>query len=59
MALLEKTLITIRSRRPGQTMTEYVLILAAVAIAGYAAYVALEGGINDLITTVTTALKSA
>ena len=59
MALLEKILITIRPRRSGQTMTEYVLILAAVAIAGYAAYVALEGGINDLITTVTTALKAA
>ncbi len=59
MALRERILMMIRSRRSGQTMTEYVLILAAVAIAGYAAYVALEGGINDLITTVTTALKSA
>lgn len=59
MALVKKLSMTIRARRPGQTMTEYVLILAAVAIAGYAAYVALEGGINDLITTVTTALKAA
>ncbi len=59
MALLKKLPLTIRSRICGQTMTEYVLILAAVAIAGYAAYVALEGGINDLITTVTTALKAA
>lgn len=59
MTLLKKLPVTIRSRRSGQTMTEYVLILAAIAVAGYAAYVALEGGINDLITTVTTALKSA
>lgn len=59
MILLKKLSVTIRSRMSGQTMTEYVLILAAIAVAGYAAYVALEGGINDLITTVTTALKSA
>ncbi len=59
MLLIDKIATLLRSRRSGQTMTEYVLILAAVAIAGYAAYVALEGGINDLITTVTTALKSA
>lgn len=59
MALLKKIAMAARARLSGQTMTEYVLILAAVAIAGYAAYVALEGGINDLITTVTTALKAA
>ncbi len=59
MDLLKRIASTIRPKHSGQTMTEYVLILAAVAIAGYAAYVALEGGINDLITTVTTALKSA
>ncbi len=44
--------------RGGQTMTEYVLILAAIAVAGYAAYVSLEGGINTLIASVTTALSS-
>jgi Flp pilus assembly pilin Flp len=43
----------------GQTMTEYVLIIAAVAIVGYTAYVALGGGIEDLITTVTGLLSSS
>ncbi len=43
--------------RGGQTMTEYALILAAIAVAGYAAYVTLAGGITTLINTVTTALK--
>lgn len=59
MDLLRKMYVTIRERKSGQTMTEYVLILAAVAVAGYAAYVALEGGINNLITTVTAALNAA
>ncbi|HYB91531.1 MAG TPA: hypothetical protein VEC38_10840 [Candidatus Binataceae bacterium] len=40
-------------------MTEYVLIIAAVAIAGYVAYEALEGGINNVITSVTNTLKGA
>ncbi|HXZ87193.1 MAG TPA: hypothetical protein VEF07_01400 [Candidatus Binataceae bacterium] len=40
-------------------MTEYVLILAAIAVAGYTAYVGLEGGINGLITSVVTTLASA
>jgi Flp pilus assembly pilin Flp len=43
----------------GQDMAEYVLILAAIGIAGYTAYVGLEGGIQGLITNVTTILKSA
>ncbi len=46
-------------RLRGQTMTEYVLIIAAVAIAGYVAYEALEGGINNVITSVTNTLKGA
>jgi Flp pilus assembly pilin Flp len=43
----------------GQTMTEYVLIVAAIAVAGYTAYVGLEGGINTIITNVTNTLKGA
>lgn len=47
-----------RSQR-GQTMTEYVLIIAAIAVAGYVAYQGLETGINGLITAVTTSLNAA
>ncbi len=43
----------------GQTMTEYVLIVAAIAVAGYIAYQGLEGGIGTLITSVTGKLTAA
>jgi Flp pilus assembly pilin Flp len=47
-----------RSQR-GQTMTEYVLIIAAIAVAGYVAYEGLETGINGIITKVTGSLNAA
>jgi Flp pilus assembly pilin Flp len=47
-----------RSQR-GQTMTEYVLIIAAIAVAGYVAYQGLETGINGVITKTTTSLNGA
>jgi len=43
----------------GQTMTEYVLIIAAIAVAGYIAYQGLETGINGVITKVTGSLNAA
>jgi Flp pilus assembly pilin Flp len=43
----------------GQTMTEYVLIIAAIAVAGYVAYQGLETGINGVITKVTGSLNAA
>ncbi len=49
---------TRRSQR-GQTMTEYVLIIAAIAVAGYIAYQGLETGINGIITKVTASLNAA
>jgi len=48
-----------RESQPGQTMTEYVLIIAAIAVAGYIAYQGLEGGINTIISNVTTTLSGA
>jgi Flp pilus assembly pilin Flp len=39
-----------RTRDRGQTMTEYALILAAVAILVFAAYATMGNDINDLIT---------
>jgi len=49
----------VRENRPGQTMTEYVLIIAAIAVAGYIAYQGLEGGINTIIANVTSTLSGA
>ena len=49
----------VRESQKGQTMTEYVLIIAAIAVAGYIAYQGLEGGINSIISSVTTTLKAA
>jgi Flp pilus assembly pilin Flp len=43
----------------GQDMAEYVLIMAAIGIAGYTAYVGLEGGIQGLISNVTSILSAA
>jgi len=36
----------------GQTMTEYALILAAVAIVVYAGYITMGGDITTLLTSV-------
>jgi len=46
-------------RQRGQTMTEYVLIITAVAVASYVAYQGYETGINGIISNVTTALSAA
>ena len=51
MNVLRKLIVSMRQRENGQTMTEYVLIIAAIAVAGYVAYQGLEGGINTIITT--------
>ncbi len=58
MRTINRMYVAIRNRK-GQTMTEYVLILAAIALAGYLAYVALAGGITGLITKVTDILNAA
>jgi len=59
MRYFDKFVSRVRENRPGQTMTEYVLIIAAIAVAGYIAYQGLEGGINTIISNVTTTLSGA
>jgi len=59
MNYFNKLIVRVRESKQGQTMTEYVLIIAAIAVAGYVAYQGLEGGINTIISTVTTTLKAA
>ena len=59
MSYIGKMIVSFRQSKTGQTMTEYVLIIAAIAVAGYIAYQGLEGGINTIITNVTATLKGA
>ena len=55
MNYLISLFVTIRESAKGQTMTEYVLILAAVAVAGMTAYTLLGGKITSQISAVTAA----
>jgi Flp pilus assembly pilin Flp len=55
MNYLTKLFVSIRENNNGQTMTEYVLILAAIAVVGMTAYTLLGGKITSEITTVTSA----
>ena len=59
MKCFEQLVSRVRESQKGQTMTEYVLIIAAIAVAGYIAYQGLEGGINTIIAKVTTTLTGA
>jgi len=56
---VNKLIVRVREGPTGQTMTEYVLIIAAIAVAGYIAYEGLEGGINSIIANVTASLSGA
>jgi Flp pilus assembly pilin Flp len=59
MDYINKLVVRVRASEKGQTMTEYVLIIAAIAVAGYIAYQGLEGGIAAIITSVTATLTAA
>ena len=59
MNYINKLIVRVRESKSGQTMTEYVLIIAAIAVAGYIAYQGLEGGINTIIANVTATLTGA
>ena len=59
MKCFDKLVVGVRESQKGQTMTEYVLIIAAIAVAGYIAYQGLEGGINSIIANVTATLSGA
>jgi hypothetical protein len=59
MEFVNRRFVCALGRQTAQTMTEYVLIIAAIAVAGYLAYQSLEGGINSIIATVTATLSAA
>jgi Flp pilus assembly pilin Flp len=52
MQLFNRICVRIRERK-GQSMTEYALIMAAIAVAAYAAYTALGTSIVNEIASVT------
>jgi len=56
MDFLRKLYVKSSEFARGQTMTEYALILAAVAIVVYAGYQTLGTTINSALTTVDTKL---
>ena len=58
MRLVESVLFRMRHGMRGQTMTEYALILAAVAIVVYATYQTMGNDIGSLVNTVDSALTN-
>ena len=63
MEIMLRSLVRVREyairRFRGQTMTEYALVLAAIAIAVYAAYKSLGSSVSSLMTGVDSTLTSA
>ena len=57
--LMTRTYIKVREYRKGQTMTEYALILAAIAVVVYGTYRVLGNNIGSLASGVDSALTNA
>jgi Flp pilus assembly pilin Flp len=51
-----KTFVKITEREQGQTMTEYALIMAAIAVVAYVSYKALGNAIVNILGNVTNSL---
>lgn len=52
MNLITKTFVRAREWHKGQTMTEYALILSAVAVVVYLGYQTMGSSITGLLTSV-------
>jgi Flp pilus assembly pilin Flp len=59
MIVFNTLLTMLRGYRKGQTMTEYALIMAAVAIVVFATYQVMGNDISSLVNRVNTDLTSA
>jgi Flp pilus assembly pilin Flp len=59
MQIVNTLLATIKGFRKGQTMTEYALIMAAVAIVVFATYQVMGNDIGSLVNKVNTDLTTA
>ena len=58
MNLLIKLFVNVREWRKGQTMTEYALILAAVAVVVFVTYEVMGQDINSLVNGIDKSLTS-
>ena len=58
MELLTRMFVKVSEWRKGQTMTEYALILAAVAVVVFVTYQVLGQDINKMVNGVDAALTS-
>jgi Flp pilus assembly pilin Flp len=56
MDFITKMFVKAQNWQKGQTMTEYALILSAVAVVVYAGYKTMGSTITSLLTTVDTSL---
>jgi len=52
MEKITRMFLKVRESQPGQTMAEYGLILAAVAVLVYASYLTMGGNITSLLGTI-------
>ncbi len=59
MNLLTRLFIKVQMARKGQTMTEYALILAAVAVIVFAVYQVMGQQITTLVNKVDNALEGS
>jgi Flp pilus assembly pilin Flp len=59
MNTLTRLYLKLREKHKGQTMTEYALIMAAVAIVVFATYEVMGQDIGSLVNKVNTDLTSA
>jgi Flp pilus assembly pilin Flp len=59
MEFLTRMLVKARELRKGQTMTEYALILAAVAIVVFVTYQVMGQDIGSMVNKIDTALTAS
>jgi Flp pilus assembly pilin Flp len=59
MATIKRMYVKMRTLRRGQTMTEYALILAAIAVVVFITYQVMGQDIGQMVNKVNSALTSS
>jgi len=59
MATIKRMCVKMRTLRRGQTMTEYALILAAIAVVVFITYQVMGQDIGQMVNKVNSALTSS